>query len=414
LLIALLSLLSGTCRALSPDGNIDFHAYWYAGEHLRQGRNPYLAYLNSVYVEPPLTNIDSDELRWTVSYAGNSFTPANTAPLLLLIAPLAYVTWQNAQIIWLLINLLCAIAIPLLAIAVYEQFDQPLADSTYLVRVKPRMLLPEDDYNLAFPQRQELIVAIAILFWATAATRLTLAVGQTSLVVMVLLLGSILGVENAGVGSLTKGQPCRLAKTVWPAMLLGVALSKYSLALPVFLYYIIRRQWKVAFGSILIQLIGLLLLCGLTRSSPVDTVVAYIAIMRIHVGQSGIQLAALLPDNTTWRIVAAVVVTLPVVWAILRRKQTHLSLLSLLSVWTLLVAYHRAYDAVIIIFPCLFLLKQSMRQHSQAEGKLLPAVFAGILCMSLIIGYNPVLTVALFILLGWQAVVPSPMPARVL
>ena len=111
----LLSLGWGARQSVRPTGNIDLHAYWYAGEHIRQRRNPYLAFLNEIYVEPPLTNIDTPDLRWTVSHEGKSFTPANTAPLLLLLTPLSLFTWQNAQLLWLTLNLLAALSIPLLA-----------------------------------------------------------------------------------------------------------------------------------------------------------------------------------------------------------------------------------------------------------------------------------------------------------
>ncbi len=385
-LLGVFSLISGARRALSPAGNIDFHAYWYAGEHLRQRRNPYLAYQNAIYVEPPLTNIDSSDLRWTVSYADKSFTPANTAPLLLLIAPLSYFTWQNAQIIWLVINLQCILLIPLLAIRLYHINNHSVLSG-----------------RSNFP----IGLTITVLFLSLAATRLTLAVGQTSLVVITLLLGAVLMASIAE----RDDSDDRRAPMIGAAIMLGIALSKYSLALPILLYFVIRRQWKIVLGSLLVQLIGLLLQCGITRSSPVDTFFAYGAIMRTHVGHSGIHLASLLPSSLFWRLFAVAVVTLPVIYVGIRRKQTVLSLLALLSVWTLLVAYHRAYDVVLIIFAIPFLCQQaSTFLERYPLGFMLPvAIF-----LPLIIGQSTLVTLSLLILLGWLLYAPVPLPDRVL
>ncbi len=362
--------MSGARRALSPNGNVDFHAYWYAGEHLRQRRNPYIAHQNAVYVEPPLTNIDSNDLRWTVSYEGKSFTPANTAPLLLAIAPLSYFAWPNAQIIWLIINLLCAVLIPFLSVRVC------------------------DFQELDFPKRFFRVV-IPLFFWTLAATRLTLTLGQTSLVVLTLLLLAL--------------KAAQLDYRALSAALLALALSKYSLALPIFLYFVLHRQWKIILGSLLIQLAGLLLLCGLTHSSPIETLLAYIDLLRVHVGQAGIHFAALLPDGMFWRAFGAISVTLPTIFATLRHEQNDLALLATLSVWTLLVAYHRAYDAVLLIFPFLYLLNLYLRKPS---NRFIYALAAGI-CLSLIVSYPPATTISLLLLLGWLFLVPSSTPVAV-
>ncbi len=329
LLLAVLLILAGTTviyaisKTLETAGGIDFHSYWYSGHFIRQGIDPYRAYLQGLIPDPPVSYLDSKTFSTgAIAQPGLATVPANTAPVVITLSALSYFTWPTAKLIWLAINLLLMFIIPGMVIR----------------------LLPDDQTLDAYTK-----VIIYLAFLGMFGTRNIAGNGQTSLLIFALMLLALISIRRSW-----------FAAGVW----LGLALSKYSLSLPVFIYFIIRKKYLAAITSLLVQAIAAALLGILTRTSPFTVFYEYIQILGVHTGLPGIQIGSLFPDSPNASIAAAAMMTFAVfvILFIWLRRHTGVSapnswfeqfsgyhIVTALVVWTLLVAYHRAYDSFIAI-----------------------------------------------------------------
>lgn len=316
-------------KTLDGSGAIDFHSYWLAGHFLRLGREPYSEYVSGAALPS--------------AQMGLANVPANTAPLVWLLAGFAFLPWPLAKFAWLAVNMLLAALTPWLV----------------------WRLLPEGGARLGW--RGKLL--LALVFWGIFGTRNIAGNGQTSLLVFALMLTA------AGLA----GRSWLLA-----GLLLGVAVSKYSLALPVVLLFAFQRRWRELAAAAGVQVAALLALAAFTHTNVWEIVTAYWQIFNLHTGLEGIHLGSLIPENSWAGAAGAAALTAAVAgWLVVggQRPQTanrrppteerpatddrrppasvgsqsaavggrpsalvRLHLLTILTLWTLLVAYHRAYD----------------------------------------------------------------------
>ncbi len=351
-LLDVFALVRIVSRVQDDQGGVDFHAYWFFGHFVRQGENPYTAFAGYAEPELPITYLDGvTTTTLPVARPGLARTPANTAPLLLLLSLFSWFSWPVAQWMWLAVNLVLMGWTPWLALR----------------------LLP------ASPPR---LVCwwVALAFYGFAGVRVAVWSGQTTLIVFTLMLLAHRAVE----------------RHPWLAGLaLGVALSKYSLALPLALLWLYRRRWLPLVFALLTQAAGLLIISTLANGDLVQTVRLYWQILLRHTNQPGIHLGGLWPESVTWQVVAAAIVSVIVLTAVWRWGQrspgaapyTDLLLLAVLSLGTVLAAYHRIYDVVPVI---LFLAATAytlshpppwLAARQQAGVALAAAAVAGMLCL---------------------------------
>jgi hypothetical protein len=304
-------------------GAIDFHSYWYAGHFVRAATNPYAAYLLDETPKEHLSYIDSTDEHIDPARAGLAKTPANTSPLVLLLSCLSFFSWPLAKNIWMIFNYLFIFSISSLVIKITNFGDK----QTWTQKI-----------------------AITALFISLFGTRNVAATGQTSLFVFYCMLAS-LHLANRDSHFLS-------------GVSLGLALSKYSLALPVLLLMIYKKEFRVIGLALLIQVLGILSLAALTHSHPIAIVYENYQIMKVHLGQSGIHLSHLfanhpLPTGISMFVIS-LLMTLSIFLSVKSRNKRLLArptaqkhnehlLLVILIIWTLLIAYHKAYDSLLII-----------------------------------------------------------------
>ena len=144
-------------------------------------------------------------------------------------------------------------------------------------------------------------------------------------------------------------------------LFLGIALSKYSLAFPLFLFLLYKKKYLAIGISLLVQFLGAVIISVWGGSSLVNILESYIYIFKFHTGLEGIHLGAWIHGD--WGIITATIFTLLVslglVFTRIKRKRLNfkrrnqkfedLCLLNILSIWAILVAYHRKYDATLYI-----------------------------------------------------------------
>ena len=299
-------------------GGGDFHAYWYYGHFVRQGVSPYHAVLTGTDIALPVTYLDGVTAQQVPAQL--SMMPANTAPMMLLLSLFSWLSWPVAKAAWLGCNVLFALTVPWLAI-----------------RILP------DDSRLSAASR----AAICLIFYGLYSTRVTLEMGQTTIVVLLLMLASI-----------------RLADRRWllSGLCLGIALSKYSLAFPAFVLLVGARRGKVVLTSLAVQAAGMLGVSLLGSGRLSETAEFYRGVLRVHAGQQGMHVLAQLPvgivSNLAVGICTIAIVVLLGIWAwrqgwmrnaVDLRTPAALHLFNLVGLLTLLAIYHRGYDAAFVV-----------------------------------------------------------------
>ena len=60
-ILAILSIGRIISNTISEEGGIDFHAHWYSGHFLRQGEDPYTAYITKQELSTPIVYLDGKE-----------------------------------------------------------------------------------------------------------------------------------------------------------------------------------------------------------------------------------------------------------------------------------------------------------------------------------------------------------------
>lgn len=348
-------VLSQSMSAKTYSG-IDMHAYWYPGLYFRQGVNPYAAILNNPhpnYWDPrrpgsgdPMALPEGEySLRLPISFLGGedvtSFPvtrlmieiPSATAPLGILLWTFSWIAWPVVRIAWAVINILLAIMAPWFVMRLSGKEDS---------------LGNLDQWILAF------------LFYNIYGLRQGIVVGQQTLLCLVLILISL-----------------RLHKHwLFAGVLLGIALSKYSVAIPFFIFLLIYQKYRILLTSVAVQVIGLLLLMPMKWGTPLETIKAYLKVLEVHSGQSGIQIASILPAGGISIILMGLIAIFVILLLFVRGNSgklidifaaEHLNKLNILILVTLLTTYHRIYDTSLTIFFFFFLMVSLMKAGNSAS-----------------------------------------------
>ena len=322
MLVSLVGLVRVGLRSSDTIGSYDLQAYWYYGHFVRAGTNPYIAYAEGFAAPESLVYVDGSVASPDAADQPQlGRVPANTAPILILLSPLAHFPWTQAKTIWMLCNLALIIAIPWL---------------TMLLLPRALQLSTQAKWFAAFS------------FYVMKGTREAAATGQTSLLVFFLMIVTLL---------------LRQSHWVLAGLALGVALSKYSMSLPVFLFLLLEKRFRILVLAVSVQAAGLLAVAVLDNGSLYSSLwQSLLATVRVnwgmvahHATELGIHLGYTLRDFPQLAMALVAVVSLITLFAIgytLRRRWMASDLLpvnSVLVLWILLVVYHRHYDSLMTI-----------------------------------------------------------------
>ena len=316
------SLLRIIQFTFSPAGANDLYVYWYAGHFVREDQDPYAAFLTDQKPSLPIHYLDKTvtDLR-DVVVPGWVPAPALTFPLIAILSGFAFLSWPLAKLVWLGFNLLFIFMIPPLILRIFS---------------------PEHRWG------RWITWVFVLVFVGLTSTRYAGSSGQVTFLVLLLALGSIY---------FSKSRPYTAG------ILLGIALSKYSLSIGFFLYLLLfERNYRTTLTALAVQTLGLLGLSIMSGTGVVEIVRGYIFMLVHHSQLEGIHLASLFPSKP-WElhiaILLSLVVSIPLLFWYKRNKEsisnkqlspTHRQiLLTALSLWALLVGYHRAYDVVLYI-----------------------------------------------------------------
>ena len=266
-----------------------------------------------------------------------SVYPPTLFPLL---APLSYTSWSVARTLWLVINLGATVTVGLSLIRLVDAARSPPTT---------------------------LVLIVILLAWAPLHT--AIAVGQTSVTVMAVVLSALVTSRN---------------RPMLVGGLLGAATAlKPQLGGIFLLYLVLRRRWRALCWSALF--LATILLIGLTQLNRSESAQGWYEDWMNNMqtfahgeGDSSprnpnafqtINLHYLLHTYTANRTVVRVCVY--AIGAVLgalaiglgltsRNPEDDPALLSLLGVLSLLMVYHRFYDAVLLLLPAAWVVSRVM------------------------------------------------------
>ena len=249
--------------------------------------------------------------------------PPFSVPIL---SPLAFVSFERARVIWLGINLLAA------------------GTSAYLVLT----------YFEGWPRKAKYYLVLLVVSWAPF--RVTLRVGQISLIITALLLGTLL--------ARSRNRP------YLAGVLLGISACKFTLSFPFFLYFLWKREWKILIAAISLLIILTQVYAVRLGVSVVEVVRGYATVLEqlsvsrdvTYIGSTEIKPLLIWlargDDNIANILhVALFVASLIILAFVFARKpeaeRVHFAILALFALWTV---YHRTYDSVLYILPVALLI----------------------------------------------------------
>jgi hypothetical protein len=316
-----------------PLGARDFHQFWYAGHFILQGHDPYEAFFNHEQPHLPVHYLNGVTVdQYPVAQPKLEITPSNTPTMLLLLSPLAQFSWSDAKWSFMFMDLILM-----------------LITGWLVLRYIPFR-------GIQLSRLDE--VLIFLIYFDLSATRIAIENGQTTLLVFLLMLLTLITIDRA-----------------WhiSGVSLGLALSKYSLSLPIVLFFLYKKKYKSFLLAIFIQLLGVLGLSAVSHRSPVTIIYENIMLFFRLFNQPGIHLSRwfeFLSTNHFISVIPALIMTALVFIPVLLwtrgsinkaapRVQEVLDfhILTILFIWTMLVAYHRLYDTLILLFFVVLIFK---------------------------------------------------------
>ncbi len=239
--LGILSLFRGVQKAIRA--KCDLEAFWVASVLIVEGKNPYRMFLEEQ--ELLLDQYAVSDRPWAVCTLPLTERPVYNLPMQpLLMSPLGLLSFSTANVVWLVIQVAMALAIPLL-----------------LLGLNPR------------PPSVAAQVAGVSLFLAWAPTRMTLALGQITLLSGLFGFLAVWLVYRRSDWWLLAG------------VCMGIALSKYTNTWPLLLFLLVHRHYRAAIVAVLTQVAGFLLLSLVTGEAPIDVIGSYFALLRNALGQ---------------------------------------------------------------------------------------------------------------------------------
>ncbi len=309
-----------------PLGSRDFHQFWYAGHFIIQGTDPYQAFFTHEQPRLPVHYLDGVVVnQYPVAQPNLEITPSNTPAMLVFLSPLAVLSWGHAKWIFMAINFLLMLG------------------TAWLV------LRRVSFGGIQLTPLEELFLFLT--YFDLSATRIAIENGQTTLLVFLLMLIAIIEADRG-----------------WhiSGISLGLALSKYSLSLPIFLFFLYKKKYKALLFAVFVQMVGVLALSEITKQSPVTIMYENVMLFFRLFDQPGVHLSRWFEFLSANDLVAevpvlvmTVLVFIPILFWTHRHAKTasayardilDFHILTILLIWTMLVAYHRLYDTLVVIF----------------------------------------------------------------
>lgn len=295
----------------------DLYQFWYAGHFFWQGQDPYTSCLTGeqpdypAYLPLPRGSTRSAKL----PRSGQVPILPGSAPLFLILAPLSLAPWVEATLCWGVINIFLGV--------IYVWLLLQLTKSKLFSN--PGILL------------------VFVLF-SMQGTRQVIELGQNSLLISVSMFAAWYLQERQ--------------RPVLAGILLGIAISKYTLAFPILLYFLYRRWFKAAGAAFLTQFAGLVIIALVSRTDPRQIIRAYAAMSSLVMQQTqidSIHLMRLSNGPAAYLVLGSISLAMVLglfLWYNSRSANLRydsaagMALVGIVTLWSFISMYHSRHDMV--------------------------------------------------------------------
>ena len=324
---AALSIVRAISNSVASTGGIDFHAYWRGGLLFRQQIDPWNGTMDSVAVDVPVTHLIGSHTEVVpVPPFGYVERLGITAPLELVVMGLTWFSWDVAKVVWLAFNLVAWGVAPYLVVRLGRQYGIHLSTSGAWI--------------------------VGLLFWGMLASRVVIGNGQSTIIVVSLMLGAMLLGESSSRRNRIAG-----------GLLLGFALSKPTIALAALPILGLRRRFDVIVIGLSVQLLGVIAAAAISRSNPFSILHGYLRVLQHHGGIDNVMNVAQSPLTLNQSRIGLTLVAIGTLTILVLLRHSLIGriqettgngkydfdLFALIAIWSLLATYHWFYDAVLVI-----------------------------------------------------------------
>ena len=159
---------------------------------------------------------------------------------------------------------------------------------------------------------------------------------------------------------------------------LGVSWFKYTITLPITGYFIYKKWIKPVIGALAFH-IGLMCFSSYWLSCSIkDLIVFPLKISFMLENKGFIDLGVWIECSLIRITIMIVMVLLAIICTMRARKEDSLLVLSILSLTSLLIVYHRRYDYIILIFLLLYVIS-NLRKRISNKGR---GIITNIICLA--------------------------------
>lgn len=231
--LALFSTFQGARQLITDTDPCDLTPYWISGVLTRSGENPYTTYredMARVWSTVP----DSPDFVTRCNVTLEERPPLTTPVHILLMLPFSLLSLRAAAVAWTLLQIASALLVPLI-----------------MLSYNPRPV----------GWRVHVLSVLLVLAWSP--TRMALSHGQIAPFIIMLAAMSLLLLRRGHQG--------------WAGLLMGIALTKFTLVGGLLLVMIVYRYYRAVGLAVLVQVAGFLLLALVLGESPIVTLQSYLA-----------------------------------------------------------------------------------------------------------------------------------------
>ena len=298
-LLAAVSLIQGCSNAIAVSQ--DFQ--WDAAKALTLRINPYIESMTPTGI--------LDQYHWEDYYLQME---ANQFPsLLMLLFPYTLLAPLTARYVWLASNL------------VFTVLMIVLLRKTFLATLDRRLWI------------------LLILFMISGTPyRNQLGVGQHTIFSFLFFLAAVYF-------SRRREESGKAGYTAGTILCLAVSYFKYTLTVPLALYFVYKRKWKELILSVMIH-VGLTIFAAFwLHTGILDMIIQPLQVSSALAAEGGIDFGALLQGSPLAFVLAGIVMIFLFIMMLKMPQGVDAQIISMLVLWSLIVTYHRTYDFFVLV-----------------------------------------------------------------
>lgn len=145
------------------------------------------------------------------------------------------------------------------------------------------------------------------------------------------------------------------SRTVLSSLSLAVCYFKYTLTVPLALYFVYKRKWKELVTSVSIHIVLTIAASFWLEESFLSMILDPLRVAGALSGEGSMDVGALMGGSPYAFVLSALIMAGLFVLALLMPRGQDKLFISILLLWSLIVTYHRSYDFFVMILPfCYF------------------------------------------------------------